>query len=121
MGLDKEEMELIRPLCLITAKPTMYVANVSEDGFTDNPLLDQLKQYAESQNAPIVAICAAIESEIVELPEEDRAEFLSDMGMDEPGLDVYKRQLQHYHRRNVVSRSCSGWEGVVPTCYGHQA
>ena len=87
MGLDKEEMELIRPLCLITAKPTMYVANVSEDGFTDNPLLDQLKQYAESQNAPIVAICAAIESEIVELPEEDRAEFLSDMGMDEPGLN----------------------------------
>ncbi len=87
MGLDKEQMELLRPLCLITAKPTMYVANVSDDGFTDNPLLDQLTQYAESQKAPIVAICAAIESEIVELPEEDRAEFLSDMGMDEPGLN----------------------------------
>ena len=81
------QAELIRPLCLITAKPTMYVANVSDDGFTDNPLLDQLTQYAESQKAPIVAICAAIESEIVELPEEDRAEFLSDMGMDEPGLN----------------------------------
>ena len=87
LGLDKEQMELIRPLCLITAKPTMYVANVSDDGFTDNPLLDQLTQYAESQNAPIVTICAAIESEIVELPEEDRAEFLSDMGMEEPGLN----------------------------------
>ena len=69
MGLDKEQMELLRPLCLITAKPTMYVANVSDDGFTDNPLLDQLTQYAESQKAPIVAICAAIESEIVELPD----------------------------------------------------
>ena len=91
MGLDKEQMELLRPLCLITAKPTMYVANVSDDGFTDNPLLDQLTQYAESQKAPIVAICAAIESEIVELPEEDRAEFLSDMGMDEPGLNRLMR------------------------------
>lgn len=87
MGLDKDQMELIRPLCLITAKPTMYVANVSYDGFANNPLLDQLTEYAQSQNAPIVAICAAIESEIVELPEADRAEFLSDMGMGEPGLN----------------------------------
>ncbi len=87
LGLDKEEMELIKPLCLITAKPTMYVANVSDDGFTNNPLLDQLTTYAGAQKAPIVTICAAIESEIVELPEEDRAEFLSDMGMEEPGLN----------------------------------
>ncbi len=87
MGLDKEQIEMIRPLCLITSKPTMYVANVSEDGFTNNPLLDQLTQYAISQNAPIVTICAAIESEIVELPEEDRSAFLSDIGMDEPGLN----------------------------------
>lgn len=87
MNLDKEQMELIRPLCFITAKPTMYVANVAEDGFTNNPFLDQLNQFVAKENAPIVAICAAIESEIVELPEEDRLVFLSDMGMQEPGLN----------------------------------
>jgi GTP-binding protein YchF len=87
MGLDKEEMELIKPLCLITAKPAMYVANVSENGFTDNPLLDQLTAYAKEQNAPIVAICAAIEAEIADLEEEDKGAFLADMGMEEPGLN----------------------------------
>jgi GTP-binding protein YchF len=80
-------MALIKPLGLITAKPAMYVANVSDNGFTNNPLLDRLSEYAESQNAPVVAICAAIESEIAELDDEDRAVFLSDMGMEEPGLD----------------------------------
>ncbi len=87
MGLDKEEMELIKPLCLITAKPAMYVGNVSDTGFTNNPLLDQLTAYAKSQNAPVVAICAAIESEIAELDDADKKEFLADMGMEEPGLD----------------------------------
>ena len=87
MGLSKEEMELIRPLCLITAKPAMYVANVSDDGFANNPLLDQLTEYADKQNAPIVAICAAIEAEIADLDDEDKAAFLADMGMEEPGLD----------------------------------
>ena len=87
MGLDKEEMALIKPMCLITAKPAMYVANVSESGFTNNPLLDQLTAYAAKQNAPIVAICAAIESEIADLEDDDKAAFLADMGMDEPGLD----------------------------------
>jgi GTP-binding protein YchF len=87
MGLDKEEMELIKPLCLITAKPAMYVGNVSDSGFTNNPLLDQLTEYAKSQNAPVVAICAAIESEIAELDDADKKEFLADMGMEEPGLD----------------------------------
>ena len=87
MGLSDDEMALLKPLFLITAKPAMYVANVSDDGFTDNPLLDQLTEYANSQNAPIVAICAAIEAEIVELPEEDRADFLEEMGMEEPGLN----------------------------------
>lgn len=87
LGLDAEEMLLIKPLCLITAKPCMYVANVSDTGFTNNPLLDQLTTYAKSQNAPIVAICAAIESEIADLEEEDKKAFLDDMGMEEPGLD----------------------------------
>ncbi|HJV51381.1 MAG TPA: redox-regulated ATPase YchF [Noviherbaspirillum sp.] len=87
MGLDAEEMVLIKPLCLITAKPAMYVANVAESGFTNNPLLDQLTEYAKSQNAPIVAICAAIEAEIADLDEEDKGAFLADMGMEEPGLN----------------------------------
>lgn len=87
MGLSAEEMQLIKPMCLITAKPAMYVANVSDTGFTDNPLLDQLTEYAKSQNAPIVAICAAIEAEIADLEDEDKQAFLADMGMDEPGLD----------------------------------
>ena len=87
MGLDADEMALIKPLCLITAKPAMYVGNVSDSGFTNNPLLDQLTEYAKKQNAPVVAICAAIESEIADLDDADKAEFLADMGMQEPGLD----------------------------------
>jgi GTP-binding protein YchF len=85
-GLDAEEMELIKPFCLITAKPAMFVANVADNGFTNNPLLDQLTAFAESQNAPIVAICAAIEAEIADLDDADKNEFLADMGMEEPGL-----------------------------------
>jgi len=87
MGLDKEEMAIIYPLHLITAKPAMFVANVSDTGFTNNPLLDQLTEFANKQNAPIVAICAAIESEIAEMDDADKVDFLNDMGMDEPGLD----------------------------------
>jgi len=87
MTLDKEQLALLKPLCLITAKPAMYVANVAESGFNDNPLLDQLTTYAGSQNAPIVAICAAIEAEIADLDEADKGAFLADLGMEEPGLD----------------------------------
>ncbi|MDC8760243.1 redox-regulated ATPase YchF [Janthinobacterium fluminis] len=87
MGLDADEMLLIKPLCLITAKPAMYVGNVSDSGFENNPLLDQLAAYAKSQNAPMVAICASIESEIADLDDADKEAFLSDMGMAEPGLD----------------------------------
>ncbi|MBY0572815.1 MAG: redox-regulated ATPase YchF [Undibacterium sp.] len=87
LGLDADEMALIKPMCLITAKPAMYVANVSDHGFTNNPLLDQLSAYAATQNAPLVAICASIESEIADLDDADKVEFLADMGMQEPGLD----------------------------------
>jgi len=87
IDLSDEENALIKQLCFITAKPAMYVGNVSDDGFTNNPLLDRLTEFAASRNAPVVAICAAIESEIVDLPDEDRQAFLADMGMDEPGLN----------------------------------
>jgi GTP-binding protein YchF len=87
MTLDKEQLALLKPLCLITAKPAMYVANVAESGFSNNPLIDQLTAYAASQNAPIVAICAAIEAEIADLDDADKGAFLADLGMQEPGLD----------------------------------
>ncbi|OZI28750.1 redox-regulated ATPase YchF [Bordetella genomosp. 1] len=87
LGLSTEELALIQQLCFITAKPAMYVGNVSDDGFTNNPLLDRLTAFANERGAPVVAICASIESEIVDLPDEDRQAFLSDMGMEEPGLN----------------------------------
>ncbi|MDO9025073.1 redox-regulated ATPase YchF [Zwartia sp.] len=87
LDFSAEEFALIAPLCFITAKPAMYVGNVSDHGFTNNPLLDRLNEYAAARNAPVVAICASIESEIAELPDEDKAVFLADMGMQEPGLD----------------------------------
>ena len=87
LKLDADEMTLLKPLCLITAKPAMFVANVSEHGFTNNSLLDQLAIYARAQGAPVVAISAAIEAEIADLSDEDKSVFLADMGMTEPGLN----------------------------------
>ncbi|MEY4724586.1 MAG: hypothetical protein RL043_735 [Pseudomonadota bacterium] len=87
LGLEPEELALIRPFFFITAKPAMFVANVSEGGFENNTHLDRLRDYAAAQKAPVVAICAAIEAEIADMPDEDKAVFLSDMGMEEPGLN----------------------------------
>lgn len=87
VALDEEELDLLKPYCFITAKRCMYVANVREDGFTDNPHLEAVQQYAAAENSPVVAVCAAVEAEIAELDDEDKGEFLADMGMDEPGLD----------------------------------
>ncbi|SDV50426.1 redox-regulated ATPase YchF [Chitinasiproducens palmae] len=87
LSLDDEERALLKPFCLITAKPAMYVANVRDDGFQDNPLLDAVVRYAEGENAPVVAVCAAIEAEIGDMEDEDKRVFLADMGMDEPGLN----------------------------------
>ncbi|MFN7369360.1 MAG: redox-regulated ATPase YchF, partial [Burkholderiales bacterium] len=87
LDLYEEEKALIKPLCLITAKPAMYVGNVHEDGFENNPYLDRLRAYAAERGAPVVAICAKIESEIADLDDEEKKLFLSDMGMQEPGLN----------------------------------
>lgn len=87
VDLTPEEKLIIKPLCLLTIKPTMYVANVDDDGFENNPLLDAVKEYAAKENAPVVALCAKIEAEISELDDEDKAMFLEDMGMSEAGLD----------------------------------
>ncbi|MEY2843604.1 MAG: hypothetical protein RI920_1641 [Pseudomonadota bacterium] len=82
-----EERALLKPICLITAKPAMFVGNVSETGFENNPFLDRLKAYADSQNAPVVAICAKIEAELSEMDDADRLVFLEEMGQTEPGLN----------------------------------
>ena len=86
LDLSKEDRALLKPLFLITAKPAMFVANVAEDGFENNPLLDRLKAYAEAQHAPVVAICAKLEAEMAEMSDEDRQMFLEEMGLEEPGL-----------------------------------
>jgi len=87
LQLGKDEQLLLKPLCLITAKPAMFVGNVSEDGFENNPLLDRLKEYAAGQNAPVVAICAKIEAEMADMDDEDKKMFLEEIGQDEPGLN----------------------------------
>ena len=85
--LSKEELALLKPLFLLTMKPTMYVANVNENGFRDNPLLEAVEAHAAREAAPVVAICAALEAQIADMPEEDKKVFLADMGMEEPGLN----------------------------------
>ncbi len=83
---SKEELVVLRPLFLLTMKPTMYVANVAENGFKDNPLLAAVEKHAAKEGAPVVAICAAMEAQIADMPDEDKQIFLADMGMAEPGL-----------------------------------
>ncbi len=87
LDLSAEEGAILKPLCLITAKPTMYVANVREGGFEGNPHLDAVLALAAREKAPVVAVCAAIEAEIGDMSDEDKAVFLADMGMQEPGLN----------------------------------
>lgn len=86
-GLDEEELLILKPLCFLTVKPAMYVANVAEDGFENNPYLDALHNLAQRENAPVVALCAAIEAEIADLDDADKDEFLAEMGLQEPGLN----------------------------------
>ncbi|WP_225783697.1 redox-regulated ATPase YchF [Xenophilus sp. Marseille-Q4582] len=87
LEFTKEERPLVKSFSLITAKPAMFVANVAEDGFENNPLLDRLTEYATRQGAPVVAICAKIEAELSEMDEEDRQMFLAELGQEEPGLN----------------------------------
>ncbi|RMF19709.1 MAG: redox-regulated ATPase YchF [Gammaproteobacteria bacterium] len=87
LELTEDEHKAIRELCLLTTKPTMYIANVDEDGFEDNPHLDKVREIAASEGAQVVVICNKLEAEIAELEDEERQEFLADLGMEEPGLD----------------------------------
>jgi GTP-binding protein YchF len=87
LALQPEELELLQPLCLLTTKPAIYVANVSERGLTGNPLLDRVRAFAAAEGAPVVAICAALEAEMAGMEEADKRAFLADVGLEEPGLD----------------------------------
>ena len=98
--LDAEERAALRPLFLLTMKPAMYVANVDEHGFSGNPLLDAVQAYAARESAPVIAVCAKIEAEIADLPDQDKALFLQDMGMQEPGLARPARRKR---------RRCAWW------------
>lgn len=87
LAFTKEEQPLLKQLFLITAKPAMFVANVSEDGFENNPMLARLEQYAQAQSAPVVAICAKIEADLADMDDEDKKMFLEELGQSEPGLN----------------------------------
>ncbi|MCO6560375.1 MAG: redox-regulated ATPase YchF [Gilliamella sp.] len=87
LDLSKEELEAIKYLSFLTLKPTMYIANVNEDGFENNPYLDKVKAIAEQEKAVVVPVCAAIEAELAELDDVDRDEFMQDLGLTEPGLN----------------------------------
>jgi ribosome-binding ATPase len=87
LALSDQERVLLKPLCLITAKPAMFVGNVSEDGFEGNPLLDRLTAYANEQHAPVVAICAKMEADMADMNDEEKGLFLAEMGQSEPGLN----------------------------------
>jgi GTP-binding protein YchF len=87
LGLSEDEHRLLKPLCLLTDKPLMYIANVNETGFTDNPFLDQLEKLARAENSVVVPICASIEAELAGMDAEEKKVFLADMGLEEAGLN----------------------------------
>lgn len=117
LALESEEKNAIRHLNFLTMKPVMYIANVSEDGFTDNPWLDQVNRIAEAEGAVVVPVCAAIEADIAELDSEEREEFMAELGLEEPGLNRVIRagytllNLQTYFTAGV--KEVRAW--TIPT------
>jgi len=87
LGLDEDQQKQVSDLFLLTIKPTMYIANVSEDGFENNPYLDQVSALAKAEGAIVIPVCASIESDLIELDDEERKEFLDELGLQEPGLN----------------------------------
>ncbi|MCE2593571.1 redox-regulated ATPase YchF [Motilimonas cestriensis] len=107
LGLEKEETAAVAYMNFLTGKPTMYIANVNDDGFENNPYLDIVRAIAEKENAVVVAVCAEIENEIAELDEDEKKEFMDEMGLEEPGLNRVIRsgyellELQTYFTAGV--------------------
>ena len=119
IGLASHELGLLRECHFITQKPVMYVANVAEDGFEDNPMLTAVAMRAASQGAVVVPVCAKIEAEISELEDADRAEFLEDLGLDEPGLNRVVRAgyrlLDLHHYFTAGPKEARAWTVPVGT------
>jgi ribosome-binding ATPase len=117
LGLSEDEAKLVKDLCLITLKPTLYVANVQDDGFENNPLLEQVIAFATSEGASVVPVCAAIEAEIVQLDDDERQEFMDDLGLTEPGLNRVVRAA--YRLLNLSTYFTAGVKEVrawtIPT------
>ena len=110
LDLTEDEVKLIKELCLITLKPALYIANVQDDGFEDNPMLDTVKAFAEKDEANVVAVCAAIEAEIIQLDEDEKQEFLDDLGLEEPGLNRVVRAA--YELLNLATYFTAGVKEV---------
>lgn len=87
LDLSEDEQAIIKELFLLTIKPTMYVANVQDDGFENNPLLDAVQAFADTEGSVVVSVCAAIEADIIQLEEDEKQEFMDDLGLEEPGLN----------------------------------
>ncbi|GAW84877.1 ribosome-binding ATPase [Bathymodiolus platifrons methanotrophic gill symbiont] len=87
LALSEDELAIIKELFLLTIKPTMYIANVQDDGFENNPLLDTVQALADKEGAVVVSVCAAIEADIIQLDEDEKQEFMDDLGLEEPGLN----------------------------------
>jgi len=87
MTLDEDELAMLHEFFLLTIKPVLYIANVAEDGFENNPMLDKVMSHAEAEGSVVVPVCAAMEAEMVELDDDDLKEFLSELGLEEPGLN----------------------------------
>jgi GTP-binding protein YchF len=126
MGLSKEERESVREFSFITAKPVMYIANVAEDGFENNPFLDKLTEMAIAEKSSVVPVCAVIESEIAILEDEDKEMFMEELGLTEAGLDRVIRAghdllgLQTYFTAGV--KEVRAWTfksgSTAPQCAG---
>jgi GTP-binding protein YchF len=126
MGLEKEEKETVREFSFITAKPVMYIANVAEDGFENNPFLDKLTEMAVAEKSSVVPVCAVIESEIAILDDDDKEMFMEELGLTEAGLDRVIRAghdllgLQTYFTAGV--KEVRAWTfksgSTAPQCAG---
>jgi len=110
LALTEDEEKIIKEFCLITIKPTLYIANVQDDGFTDNPMLEKVEQFAAKEGAEVVSVCAAIEAEIVQLDEDEKKEFLEDLGLEEPGLNRVVRSA--YKLLNLATYFTAGVKEV---------
>ncbi len=110
LDLTEDEIKLIKELCLITLKPTLYIANVQDDGFESNPMLDKVTEFATNEGANVVPVCAAIEAEIIQLDEDEKQEFLDDLGLEEPGLNRVVRAA--YRLLNLYTYFTAGVKEV---------